>query len=321
VLRSTLPRTAHRPALVALAIGLSLSALPAAKAQAPKPAPAAEAESEEDKLFKSIEWTKGPEKVVIGDQGELQVPEGLAFTAGDGTRKMMKLMQNPTDGSELGLLTTGKLEWFVLFEFEDIGYVKDADKEKLDSAEILDSIREGNEAGNEERARQGWPPIKIVGWHTSPFYNKDTNNLEWCIEGESEGRKIVNYNTRILGRRGVMSANLLVRPDRLNETLPEVKKILAGYTFTAGQRYGEWKAGDKVAKYGLSALVVGGAVGMAAKMGFFAKLAASLGKLWKFIILGLIGVGAFLKKLLTGRQKEPEQAEVPPAQEPPASQG
>src|SRR5205814_8496669 len=147
-----------------------------------------------------------------------------------------------------------KLTWSLLFEFEDIGYVKDADKEKLDAEQMLSSIKEGTEASNKERAKEGWPPITIVGLHTRPFYNKDTNNLEWCIEGESRGHKIINYNTRLLGRRGVMSANLLVSPTALDDTLPVTKKILAGYTFSAGKRYGEWRSGDKIAKYGLSAL-------------------------------------------------------------------
>jgi uncharacterized membrane-anchored protein len=282
-----------------------------AAAQAPSPE-AQEAENE--KVFKSIVWTKGPAKVKVGDQADLAVPDGFAYAGPEGAQKMLQLMRNPTDGSELGLLTNEKLDWFLLFEFEDIGYVKDADKEKLDADDILGSIREGNEAGNEARAEKGWPPITIVGWHTKPFYNKETNNLEWCIEGASQGHKIINYNTRLLGRGGVMSANLLVSPDALNETLPVLKKVLAGYSFTSGKRYGEWRSGDKIAKYGLSALVVGGAVGIAAKMGFLAKIAASLGKLWKLIIVGLIGLGAAIKKLIFGRRREDEQA---PADQPP----
>jgi uncharacterized membrane-anchored protein len=154
-----------------------------------------------------------------------------------------------------------------------------------------------------------------VGWHTAPFYNKDTNNLEWCIKGESQGRTIINYNTRILGRGGVMSANLLVGPDGLDASLPVVKKVLAGYAFTQGKRYGEWKSGDKIAKFGLSALVVGGAVGVAAKMGLIAKIAASLGKLWKAIIIGLIAMGAAIKKLFVRRR--PEEPAAPAAPEPP----
>jgi uncharacterized membrane-anchored protein len=266
-------------------------------------------ESEAAKFLNSLQWTVGPGTAKIGNQAEIKVPEGTRFTGSAGTRKMLEMMHNPTGGNELGLLTNDEIDWFIIFEFEDIGYVKDAEKEKLDGQAILESLRAGNEAGNEERKKRGWAPITIVGWHTAPFYNKETNNLEWCIKGEAEGHDIVNYNTRILGRAGVMSANLLVAPEQLDATLPAIKTILKGFSYTEGQKYSEWKSGDKIAKYGLSALVAGGAVGVAAKLGVLGKLAASLGKLWKLIIVGIAALGAAIKGLFFGRKKE----QAPPA--------
>jgi len=304
-------------ALLLFSTGYAVSASakkPAAKAEAEEKAAAeapAEAmdeptaqESEGAKFLASLPWTVGPGTAKVGNQAEIKVPEGARFVGSEGTRKLLEMMHNPTNGSELGLLTNNELDWFVIFEFEDIGYVKDADKEKLDGNAILESLREGNEAGNEERKKRGWAPITIVGWHTAPFYNKETNNLEWCIKGQSEGHDIVNYNTRILGRGGVMSANLLVAPEQLDTTLVSVKTMLKGFSYSEGQKYSEWKSGDKIAKYGLSALVVGGAVGAAAKLGLLGKLAGSLGKLWKLVILGIAGLGAALKGLLFGKKKD-----------------
>jgi uncharacterized membrane-anchored protein len=305
--------TKHIPiALLAAVLGLTTAepagAKPKAEPAAESPAAADEAaaqEAETAKFLDSLQWTVGPGKATIGNQAEIEVPEGARFTGAEGTRKLLELMHNPTDGSELGLLTTNTLDWFVVFEYEDIGYVKDADKEKLDAAEILDALRKGNEAGNEERKKRGWSAISIVGWHTAPFYNKETNNLEWCIKGSADGHDIINYNTRILGRGGVMSANLLVAPEELDATLPNVKSILKGFSYVQGQKYSEWKSGDKIAKYGLSALVVGGAVGLAAKMGLLAKIAASLGKLWKVVIVGVLGALAALKGFIFGKKKTP----------------
>ena len=280
----------------------------AAEAEAQEEPPAkgegAEPEDEGAKFLNSLQWTVWPGTAKIGNQAEIKVPEGARFTGSAGTRKMLEMMHNPTDGSELGLLTNDQLDWFVIFEFEDSGYVKDADKEKLDGQAMLESLREGNEAGNEERKKRGWAPITIVGWHTAPFYNKETNNLEWCIKGASEGHDIVNYNTRILGRGGVMSANLLVAPEQLDATLPSIKTLLKGFSYIEGQKYSEWKSGDKIAKYGLSALVVGGAVGVAAKLGLLGKLGGLLGKLWKLVIVGIAALGAGIKGLLFGKKKE-----------------
>jgi uncharacterized membrane-anchored protein len=301
-----------RCGLLSLVGALSLPLLAPAESAA-KPAPAAEAEAEAEpkaeespasKILNSLKWTVGPGKAAVGKQAQIEIPEGTRFTDGNGARKMLEMMHNPTGSDELGLLTNDQLDWFVIFEFEDIGYVKDADKEKLDGNAILESLREGNEIANEERKKRGWPAITIVGWHTAPFYNKETNNLEWCIKGQSQGRDLVNYNTRILGRGGVMSANLLVDPEALDATLPQIKTILRGFSYIEGQKYSQWKTGDKIAKYGLSALVMGGAVGVAAKLGLLGKIAASLGKLWKAIILGIIGLGAALKSLIFGKKKD-----------------
>jgi uncharacterized membrane-anchored protein len=293
---------------------LAASLLRAGSASGQEQPGAPDPDAEAKRVLGSIDWTAGPARAEIANHARLDLPPATRFTAGDGTRKLLELLHNPTDGSELGLVTADDLSWFLTFEFSDIGYVKDADKEKLDADEILGSIRAGNEAANEARKERGWAPIQVVGWHTAPFYNKETNNLEWCIKGESEGRPIVNYNTRILGRGGVMSANLMVAPERLEATLPEIKKLLATFTYQEGKRYAEWRPGDKVAKYGLTALVVGGAVGLAAKAGLFAKL----GKLWKPIILALIALGASLKgaiaRLFSRREGPPGPPEPPPSQ-------
>jgi uncharacterized membrane-anchored protein len=92
----------------------------------------------------------------------------------------------------------------------------------------------------------------------------------------------------------------------------ETDKLLAGnFNYVSGQKYSEFKSGDKVAAYGLSALVLGGGAVMAAKMGLFAKFGVFLGKAWKGIVFALIALGAGLKKVwnkITGAR--PDQ---PPA--------
>jgi len=278
--------------------------------------PLTEAQIKFVKELRTIEWTPGPAKVGIADHAEIQIPEGFRYTSSRGAQKLLELWQNPTNGKELGIIASQDLEITILFEFSDDGYIKDADKEKLDATAILNDLKEGNDAANETRKERGWPPLRIIGWHTAPFYNKETHNLEWCIQGESEGHPFINYNTRILGRMGVMSANLMVDPDKLNGALPVVKKLLTGYNFVEGKKYSQYVSGDKIAKYGLSALVVGGAVGIAAKTGILAKLGVFIAKAFKLVIVGILGLFAAIKKFLFGRKEPPPG---PPQQPPPAA--
>ena len=274
---------------------LCLAALPAQAADA-------EASSPLDK----INWTKGPAKADLKALAEIQVPEGFVFTGAKGTKKLLESMGNPTSGSELGFLAPTSLVWFVVFEFSDVGYVKDDDKDKLDAGKLLKSIQEATEAANKYREKMGAAPLHITGWEIPPRYNEQTHNLEWAIRGESEGSPVINYNTRMLGRKGVMEVNLVIDPDKLNVALPQYQALLTDYSYKQGERYAEYRSGDKLAKYGLAALVAGGAAAVAVKTGLFASLILLFKKGAKFIIIAVVAIIAGLKKLFTGGRKSQE---------------
>ncbi len=110
----------------------------------------------------------------------------------------------------------------------------------------------------------------------------------------------VNYSMRILGRHGVMSANLVVNPEKLQSVIPTLDRLIKAVSFKKGESYGEMHAGDKIAEYGLIGLIAGGGVAVALKTGFLAKflkpilfgIAAvfvTLGKAFKSIFARLTG--------------------------------
>jgi uncharacterized membrane-anchored protein len=250
---------------------------------------------------------KGPAKAHLDTYAEIKVPEGYVFIDGKGTRSLLKAKGEPTSGHEVGLLVSTNESWSVFFEFSDIGYVKDDDKDKLDPDKLLDSIKRGTAEANKERERAGNPPLQIVGWEVPPKYDATTHNLEWAIRATSEGRPLLNYNTRLLGRKGVMEVVLVVDPEKLKETLPVFRNLLTGYTFSSGQTYAEYRQGDKVAKYGLAALVLGGAAVGAAKLGLLGPLLIFLKKAWKLVVVAVAAVAASIKKFfarLFGRKNE-----------------
>ena len=69
-----------------------------------------------------------------------------------------------------------------------------------------------------------------------------------------------------------MSVMLVCRPEDLSSILPKFKAVLDGFGYTAGNRYAEFRAGDRIAEIGLSALIVGGATAAAAIGGLFKKI-------------------------------------------------
>jgi uncharacterized membrane-anchored protein len=242
--------------------------------------------------FDGVKWQKGPSLGDLGTHAQVKVPDGYVFAGASDTRTIMEANHNPVTGKEMGFLAPAGETWFAVFEFDDVGYVKDDEKDSLDAFAMLDSIKAGTEAGNKERVSRGWPTMTVLGWETPPRYNEITHNLEWAIRAQSEGLPVVNHNTRVLGRGGVMEVTLVTDPDLLAETMPKFKEMLAGFEFKQGHRYAEFRAGDRTAAYGLTGLIVGGGTAALVKTGAFKWI-------WKLLVAGAAGVAALLKKVFS----------------------
>jgi len=268
----------------------------------------------------AIDWQKGPLKASLGGLADINIPAGFLFTDRKGTQKLLELTQNIPNGKEVGAIipvTRGEDQkiWFVIFEFNEVGFVRDDEKGKIDADGLLKSIQEGTEEGNEVRKEKGWPAFHVLGWQSSPFYDQRTNNLTWAIRGQDEkGGKSVNHSVRILGRRGTMNVDLVLDPDEYANVLPAFSNLMNTFEFQQGSKYADFVKGDKVAEYGLTALIAGGAGALAVKTGLFMKM-------WKFIIAIVIalkkaliaifvGLGAAIKKLwnkIRGNKEEVPQ--------------
>jgi uncharacterized membrane-anchored protein len=236
--------------------------------------------------------TEGPTTATLGSNAEIHVPEGVVHGTAAITKQMLEKGGNLVSGREVGLLMWGAAT--VIFEFDNVGYVKDDDKDKLDADKMLESLRDGQNEANKELKRLGRAELELTRWAVKPHYDEATHNMEWApvVRNKQNGHETVNYNVRLLGRRGVMEATLLVKPELLDAELPHFRKQLEGFKYHGGEDYASWREGDKVAEYGLAALVTGGTVALAAKSGL-------LGKLWKFLLVGVAGIGGWLKNLFS----------------------
>jgi uncharacterized membrane-anchored protein len=259
-------------------------------AQAPESKPAAPSGPK-------IQWQETPGSGKLGAQAEIKLPEGYLFTGGEGTRKFLEITENIPSGEEQGMFIPKPQEgkdrqnWFVIFEYKAVGYVKDEEKDKLDADALLKSLQEGTEHANEDRKKRGWPTLQIVSWSKAPFYDPKTHNLTWgTLLKDSNGQESINYTTRMLGRGGYMQVDLVTGTKDFDAVVADYEKAMAGFAFVQGQRYAEFKKGDKIAAIGLTALVAGGAGAVLAKSGL-------LGKLWKFIVVGIGAVVTWFKRL------------------------
>ena len=82
--------------------------------------------------------------------------------------------------------------------------------------------------------------------------------------------------------------------------MPEYQKLLTGYSYVEGKSYGDYKDGDKLAGYGLGALVAGGAAYAAAKTGILGAIILFFKKFLKIIVVGVVAVGIAIKRFFGG---------------------
>ena len=250
---------------------------------------AAQDQSEAEAIYGSLNWEVGPGSFDVTQKASIDLPAGYDRLSASDTAKLMELMENPSSGNEY-YVGPDDGRWFAVFSYEDTGHVKD--DEEIDADDLLASIKEGTKYGNEERRRRGWAEMNIIGWQYKPRYSDTTNRLSWAVLAESEGYEVVNYNTRLLGRTGVISATLVADPETLSSSVGEFEYLLDGFSYNAGDLYAEYKEGDKLATYGLAALVTGGAA---------AAVAKGAGKgLFKAIGLGILAFFAAISKFFKG---------------------
>jgi uncharacterized membrane-anchored protein len=116
---------------------------------------------------------------------------------------------------------------------------------------------------------------------------------ETLVDGQRSEN--VNYRTYVLGREGYIEMNLMTEPQALAATKVHAQQLLDATHFNDGKRYEDFNAStDRVAEYGLAALVAGG---VAKKLGFFAVIGVALAKFWKLIVLGFVFFGGAITRL------------------------
>jgi uncharacterized membrane-anchored protein len=253
--------------------------------------------------------------------GTVQLPNGIAtlqldqdfyyLSPSDSERLLTEGWGNPpgTGSKTLGMIlpqATSPLSrggWGVVITYNDDGHVSDSDASTIDYGKLLKQMQDGESANNEERKKQGYAGLHLLGWAEPPHYDAQAHKLYWAreLKADDADENTLNYSIRVLGRKGVLELNAVAGMRDLATVKEQMPKVLAQTNFTDGNRYTDFNSStDKVAAYGLAALVAGG---IAAKAGLFAKLGIMLLAFKKLILVGLVAVAGFFRKLFGGKAK------------------
>jgi uncharacterized membrane-anchored protein len=263
------------------------------------------AEAEQEAAFKAAQAARqvGPASIAVSNQAHLQLPAGYNWVPLPAARQVMESLGNRVDDSFVGLVFPARGGgWLASVRIIKEGYIKDDDAKEWSAEDLLKSLKEGTEAGNEDRAKRGITPMEVIGWAQAPSYDAADHRLVWSAltrdKGDSGGDQGVNYNTYALGREGYISLNLVTAASELEKYKPDALKLLGATQYDDGKKYADFNGStDKVAAYGLAALVAGAAAKklglLAIAFGFIAKFAKVL-----FVAGGaaLWGIGKMFRK-------------------------
>ena len=235
----------------------------------------------------------------------LTVPTNFNYLGPDDAQKVLvQLWGNPPDeGKTLGLLIPAGMTpassncWVVTIDYDSDGYVKDSDASKINYDDLLKKMQAGVTEANKDREAKGYPAVTLVGWAAPPRYDSAAHKLYWAkqIHFADSPEDTLNYDIRILGRKGVLELNAVADIGQFPEIDQQTPQVLAMVDFKEGNRYADFDPKvDKVATYGLAALVAGG---IAAKFGLFKVIWLGILAFKKLIIIAVVAVAAFFKKL------------------------
>jgi uncharacterized membrane-anchored protein len=307
-------------------IALALAGLCLA-ASAPAQAPSAEQKAREQQLTAILESLHPV-------SGDVSIPQASAilhlgkdyyYLPPDEARKVLvDGWGNPPDTADgvLGMVfPAGKTflddVWGAVITYEPSGYVSDEDAAKEDYGALLKQLQEGTEAGNPQRTEQGYPAQHLIGWAQAPAYDARSHSMIWArnVSFDGQPENTLSYDVRLLGRKGVLSLNMITGMSKLEETRRAAAKFAASAEFQAGSRYADYQPGtDKKAEYGLAGLVAAGAgVAVAKKLGLLGIILA-FGKKFLVVIIALLaGIFAWFRR--RSDREEPEADYAPASYE------
>lgn len=266
--------------------------------------------AEIDQLAQSLKYKQGEIKIQ-DDLATLNVPTNFNFLdANDAKTVLVKLWGNPPAqvADTLGLLMPVDKTpldrdcWVVTISYASDGYVKDDDAGKINYDDLLKKMQSAIHENNKAREDKGYPPMELVGWAAPPHYDAATHKMYWAKELKfgNATTDTLNYDIRILGRHGVLVLKAIASMEQLPEIENQTPQVLSMVEFDQGSRYADFDPKvDKVATYGIAALVAGG---IAAKLGFFKLIWVFLLAAKKFIIIAFAAGAAWLKKIFKKRK-------------------
>ncbi len=307
----------------ALAAGSSADiAAPSSASASMSPEEAAKAElAAKTKIVAGLHPKTGDIPIAEAD-ATLKLGDNYYFLDKDDTRKVLvDVWGNPpgmADGVLGMVVPKGKTpidDWGAVVTYEKTDYVSDDDAATANYDSYIKQIQDGEKDENAQRKKDGYSTMHLVGWAQPPSYDKTHHYLIWArdIQFSDQSADTLNYDIRLLGRRGVLSLNMVATMPELASIRAQAQQLALAGQYNVGARYQDYQKGDAKAAFGLAGLVAAG-LGLAAakKLGLLAVILAFGKKIIVFVLAGFAAIGRWFSSIF-GKKKKAAAAAPRPA--------
>ncbi len=161
--------------------------------------------------------------------------------------------------------------------------------------DLLRSMQADTLSNNDQRTKDGFPPVTLIGWASPPVYDAVNKRLHWAKELQfgNDAVHTLNYDVRFLGREGVFVMSYIATVKQLPEIKQSLNEVLDLATFNAGKKYVDFQPGlDTVAAVGVGGLIAGK---LAAKAGLLAVALVVLKKFGVILLVPLAGLWRLIR--------------------------
>lgn len=207
-------------------------------------------------IFSGFDWKVEGEHKLPHSHSTICLPSEYTLLLGDEAVKAISIFGNPASESMEAAVFDDSCENQIIFEHIKEGYVSLTDWHKLNSKDLLNTIRKCNVDENKERRKNGLGEMQIIGWIREPTLDRNAHTVGWTYEGkiDGEGTFIMSIALK-LGREGFERIYWVTNKDNYVLFGGHLDVILKAFSFDPGYKYTDFKLGDKTARYRIATLI------------------------------------------------------------------
>lgn len=197
----------------------------------------------------------------------IRVPKGFVFIDREDAMHLLNdYWNNPEESDALAFVygalvkdtdsIYAEIKIAYTITYETTGHIFDKDAESIDYDNLLKSMRNDlKKEADKNPTGQRW---ELIGWAWEPKYDNINKVLSWARHFRHDGKDVLNYDIRVLGKEGVVKISAVADFSAKSELIANKDIMSSCIEFDEGYRYSDYKENtDQVPQMTIESLIDG----------------------------------------------------------------